>query len=151
MRASVKTFTKLEAMHLEEHVTKFLKNTPKDKHSNTHTPPVVPALVSLLGGPDKSNNLTGKQAVKSGQTNLRKAPTVLSLTQSKPPPSVRRSSLRIVFLRLLRMCSHVRPEEKLCPHRKQLKCGRRGGLRSNLNSAIRLYVKGWPCRRWRRL
>ena len=41
----------------------------------------APSLLSLMGGPDKSNNLTGKQAIMFGQTYLRKALTILSLTQ----------------------------------------------------------------------
>lgn len=93
-------------------MTGFLKHTPKDKQSNTHTPLVVPALVSLLGGPDKSNKLTGKQAVKSGHTDLRKALTALSLAQSEPPPSGRRSSL-------LRMFGRVRPEVNVSPSSSQ--------------------------------
>lgn len=37
-------------------------------------------FLSLVGGPDKSNKLTGKQAVMFGQTYLSKALTLLSLS-----------------------------------------------------------------------
>ncbi len=60
----------------------------------------APSLLSLVGGPDKSNNLTGKQAVMFGQTYLRKALTLLSLTQHTllPPLSHRHRLQSVAFL-----------------------------------------------------
>lgn len=69
----------------------------------------APSLLSLVGGPDKSNNLTGKQAVMFGQTYLRKALTLLSLTWHTllPPLSHRHCQLQSAFFLPQSSCMHL--------------------------------------------